>query len=666
LSLRRPRKGLSAVFGFIIIFMLLMAGLEAFSAIIGTQGSIAAAQNQAGQIEASRKLEHLTVSLNGTALQILNDGLIPSTLAYLYQASVTDSVDSRMGETLSPGATTSVPILASMQRYAVVTSLGNVFISTDPASSGSGVLVTFDASGATSSFGSSPILTVDGTGYNYSQLPKSFEWAQGSVHSYSYTASLASGSGSRIGWGYSRGLTSARQGSLTVEQAGSVVSYYSLQYLLTVLGGGGVQFIGSPTGDGWYDAGASAQVSSDYSWAANLNESRQNLVSYSLDGSTPAGVQRSAGGVYTSGSIAMNSPHTLDLISTTQYHLSLSESWTLSQGASISVAWSYTGQTSTGQGLQNPGFESGSLSPWANDASVGVESGVVHSGGYAAYISPASCYGRQCQNCCVGGLYQSVAIPSGATLTSYSVSAWYYIPTTNTGTAAISVAGIECAGEPGTSGTTVGAWVQLTYSWSGSCTNPGGLEFYLTVLDHSSGDKVYVDDAVLSYTYVGTSSGTTSAAVTATAAGGTVTYSSPFSYTFPQGSYGRSLAVTFPSGETFKSLLVGAGPTSVPPSGYTQSGNSVTISDSGIGANGESFTLQTTSTGSYEVSQAGSQTADGWYDAGTTASLIATASVPFSFVSWAGASNISSPSQPSTTITMSSYCSVVGEFQVSQ
>lgn len=664
--MRRYRRGLSSVYGFIVIFMLLMAGLEAISVTIGTEGSISEAQSQARQLESTRQLEHLSISLNGTSLAVENNGLIPSTLAYLYQSSSTDSVDSRLGETLPAGASVAVPILTKMQRFAIVTSLGNVFVSTTALQAAPGLLVTFDVTGPTYSFGSSSILSVDGAGYNYSQLPKSFEWASGSVHSYSYAPSVPSGNGSRVGWSSIRGLATTRSGSLTVTQSGSVVSVYSLQYLLTVTGGNGIQFLGSPSNDGWYDAGTSAQVSSSYVWSMVTNESRRNLVSYSVDGSTPVGVARSGSGVFTSEAIAMDSPHALDLISTTQYHLSLGSAWSLAPNASLTFGWAYTISPNSSQGLQNPGFETGSLSSWSLGGNGGVESSVVHSGKYAAFINPDSCYGRDCSGCCDGSLSQSVAFPSGATLTSNALSVWYYIPTTNSRAATVSLNGIGCPGEPGVSGSAAGSWTELGYIWSGSCGNPGYLEVQISVLDHSTSDEVYIDDAVLSYSYVISSSGSTSSAVTAAATGGAVVYSFPFSYPFPRGAYGRSYTVAFPPSEALKDVLVAGGPSILPSTGYSESGSSVTIPDSTIGEYNNSFTLVTAATGAYSVSQSGSQTGDGWYDSGTSATLTASCSFPFSFTSWSGSPTLASQSQASTTVTMNSYYSVVGGFKVSQ
>ncbi|MDV3244761.1 MAG: hypothetical protein LYZ66_06280 [Nitrososphaerales archaeon] len=667
--MRTRRKALSAVYGFIVIFTLLMAGIGTTLSIMDSQASVWNAQDRARQLEATRQVEHLALSLNGTSLTVANVGLIASRPLFLYQRGAASSKDSRIGGSLQEGSSVTLPVVPGMLGFAVITSLGNVFwlYNSTQVPAQASVPLTFDASGLDPSYASATLLTVDSVPYSYSSLPKTFDWSPNSVHTYSYAQSFATAAGERVGWEYARGVSSAMAGTVTASLPGSVVSYYSLQYLLSVTGGNGVRFVGSPSGDGWYAAGSDAQVSSNYTWNSVQGQSRQNLASFSLDGSTPAAVPRSGTGSYSSPPISMNSPHTLAFASTTQYHLSLSESTSLAPGASDTFNWGYTVATSSPQWLSNPGFESGSLSPWVQRyGTSGVESSLVHSGTYAGYILTSASYGPLGNRvCCRGEILQSTSIPSGATLTSYTLSVWYYLPTPNPDQVTLDLSGVETA----VAGTTVGAWTQLTNSWTGSATGITAISMDLDARSSGSNfDYVYLDDAVASYTYVTSSGGSATATGSVSVSGGVVNYSYPFSYSFPLGAYARGFTMAFPSTETARAVLLGGSSQAapLPPSAYSLSGSTVTIPDLTIASYGSSFVLVTTASGSYSASQSGSQTGDGWYDPGSSATLVATATAPFSFSSWTGPSTVASPSQTTTSVLMNSYYAVVGSFQISQ
>ena len=120
--------------------------------------------------------------------------------------------------------------------------------------------VTFSANGIGSD-ASGTVLTVDGTSYSISQLPKSFTWDVGSSHSFSWSSPVSAGTGKRYVWTSCSGLSTSQSGSITVPSGGgSVTASYKTQYYLTMQanpsGGGTV----SPS-SGWYDAGASVQIS---------------------------------------------------------------------------------------------------------------------------------------------------------------------------------------------------------------------------------------------------------------------------------------------------------------------------------------------------------------------------------------------------------------------
>ena len=121
--------------------------------------------------------------------------------------------------------------------------------------------VTFSASGLGSD-AEGTVLNVDGTGYAYADLPKSFTWDVGSQHSFTWA--LAAGSttsGKAYVWVSTSGLSTSRGGTITIPSGGgSVTASYKTMYYLTMQV--------SPTGagsaspsSGWRDAGSSVSIS---------------------------------------------------------------------------------------------------------------------------------------------------------------------------------------------------------------------------------------------------------------------------------------------------------------------------------------------------------------------------------------------------------------------
>src|SRR2546428_4405177 len=127
LSMRRRRHALSSVYGFIVLYTLIVVGLGAFSAVMYANANLESSHQRAGQIDSMRHLEHLTLTLTPGSVIVLNDGLITSQLAYLHIVSPSTSTDSRVATTLSVNSSLSLSLRASVARVAVVTELGNVF-----------------------------------------------------------------------------------------------------------------------------------------------------------------------------------------------------------------------------------------------------------------------------------------------------------------------------------------------------------------------------------------------------------------------------------------------------------------------------------------------------------------------------------------------------------
>jgi hypothetical protein len=119
--------------------------------------------------------------------------------------------------------------------------------------------VTFNQTGLSPDF-TGTVLTVDSSNYIVTDLPVSFWWDSGSSHTFSYLSPLiVTASTKQYVWTSTNGLSSAQAGILTVTGSGSVTGNYKTQYYLTL-----ATFppgIASPSGAGWYDAGANATVS---------------------------------------------------------------------------------------------------------------------------------------------------------------------------------------------------------------------------------------------------------------------------------------------------------------------------------------------------------------------------------------------------------------------
>ncbi len=667
------RRGLSSVYGFIAIYLLTIAALEASSSTIGSIVSLQASHDRADQLDSVQKIEHLTLKLSNGTVLVTNDGLVPSTVKYLHLTLSTSSSDLSINQKLSVGQTLQLTTQTA-SAISAITSLGNVFWTSSPAPPQEigKFALTFDATGVSS--GSGQILSIDGTAYSLGQLPLTFNWANGEVHAFAYISGIPAGTGTRIRWSDTRGLSTSQGGQIVVTQSGQVIADYLTQNYLTIVGGGGLASNPpSPTGDGWFNSGATVYVTSSDVWNVIANQSRSDLISWKVDSATPTSVARSGSGTFTTGGIIMNSPHTLTLDSLTQYHLSLQSSVPSSGSVpALSFGYSYWTPFTVSQLLGNPGFESGSPTPWGSAINCYYPGKIVttpvHSGTFSYQLEGAG------QPFC-WGLYQSVplSLPAGTVVTSISASIWLF-DSAGGDSAYLSVTPSTGACQSRTqTALSAGSWTLLTASSSGCSTLPSSVALQTDLISGCyslKGTPIYcgngyADDGLLSITYSVPSSGTvTSGANAYSLSGSTATYTYTVSSSFPTGTASRQLQATLPSAEAVSQILIGDGPNILTPPQYSSSGGVVNIPDSTIAAYGGSYTVLTTATGGFSVSQSGSQTGDGWYDAGSTAAISASPASPFAFVSWSGSAAIAAQSSPQTSVSMSTYYTVVAEFTV--
>ena len=119
--------------------------------------------------------------------------------------------------------------------------------------------VAFDKTGISGDFDDT-IVIIDGTSYNRLQLPALFWWDFGSVHTFAYLSPReVTPNIKQYVWTSTTGLSTEQNASLTITTSGSVIGNYKTQYYLTLttdpLG------ITTPSGEGWYDAGTNATIS---------------------------------------------------------------------------------------------------------------------------------------------------------------------------------------------------------------------------------------------------------------------------------------------------------------------------------------------------------------------------------------------------------------------
>jgi hypothetical protein len=130
------------------------------------------------------------------------------------------------------------------------------------ASSTATASVTFSAVGLNSD-ASETVLTVNGVDYTYSQLPLNINCTVGSSIGFSWMDPIDAGYGKRYTWLSSSGLSTSRNGTITVPVGGgSIVAVYKTQYRLQLqVDPAGAGVLNPSEGLYWYDEGEVVTVS---------------------------------------------------------------------------------------------------------------------------------------------------------------------------------------------------------------------------------------------------------------------------------------------------------------------------------------------------------------------------------------------------------------------
>jgi len=141
---------------------------------------------------------------------------------------------------------------------------------------------------------------------------------------------------------------------VTMDQSHAASVASVRQYLLGVTGGSAITASPpSPTGDGYFDAGTSSMVSSNYSWSAAAG-TRQNMVSYSIDGRS-ADVPRADSGQFTTAEIAFDGPHQVAFDGVTQYLVGFDVRNASGSGTVVPSALQLQTQNQGAVGVKAPG-----------------------------------------------------------------------------------------------------------------------------------------------------------------------------------------------------------------------------------------------------------------------------------------------------------------------
>ena len=170
--------------------------------------------------------------------------------------------------------------------------------------------VTFKQSGINSDF-TGTILTIDGRDYNFTGLPVSFWWDDGSIHSFAYQSPLLiTPNAKQYVWISTTGLSTQQSGLITVTSSDDPIGNYKTQYYLSVSSP-----YGTPGGQGWYDSGATAH--------ATLNTGLHDYGTGTRRVFTGWGGDASGTNYAQSNPITMNGPKNAAANWKTQYHLTV-------------------------------------------------------------------------------------------------------------------------------------------------------------------------------------------------------------------------------------------------------------------------------------------------------------------------------------------------------
>jgi len=105
-----------------------------------------------------------------------------------------------------------------------------------------------------------PVLAIDGANYTASQLPVTFNWLEGTSHSYSWAGPIAASVGKRYNLSLVSGFANAQSGILKATGPGTVAASYQAQFQLATQASPSNGGTISPPGISWINSSASVTL----------------------------------------------------------------------------------------------------------------------------------------------------------------------------------------------------------------------------------------------------------------------------------------------------------------------------------------------------------------------------------------------------------------------
>ncbi len=124
------RSGISSVYGFVALYLLVFAGIYAVENIVESQRSVNSSVMRQEDISSKKVQERLDVREQNGSLVVANLGNFPSQVVYLFERSGTSLHFRNISIQLLPGSVSSLSLDNNITYAGVVTSLGNTFVAT--------------------------------------------------------------------------------------------------------------------------------------------------------------------------------------------------------------------------------------------------------------------------------------------------------------------------------------------------------------------------------------------------------------------------------------------------------------------------------------------------------------------------------------------------------
>lgn len=124
--MKARRRGISSIYGFVMIFLLSMASIQTWSYAVSSESNLEGASLQDHQIQEAQSQERLTLAESRGNLTISNSGQVSSLVEYMRLIAGNSSTTRVLDVQLAAGASVVVPVPSSGV-IQIVTSLGNVF-----------------------------------------------------------------------------------------------------------------------------------------------------------------------------------------------------------------------------------------------------------------------------------------------------------------------------------------------------------------------------------------------------------------------------------------------------------------------------------------------------------------------------------------------------------